>query len=157
MKNANFKFSELVLKNSVQTLKAFSHSVISGNDIILNDKYQVDASSNQITFSLEFNNVGAATTTDVFLDSLKKVDAANGSLINSLVDTDLNVDGKFLKIFSAVTATSLTPLPDDLKVDFTISGGVNDVTYPLSAFKLNAAGDTVNLDIEILKLFIEVF
>lgn len=145
----DIQFLSLALSNAIQTIKAFTTGVVSGNDIILNDKYQVDASNNQVTFTLEFNNIGVATSTDVFLDNVQLANAAHGSLIDFSVDTDINVDGKFLKIFSAIVISTLTPLPDNLEVDFTIKGGIKSVNYPLPVFKLNAVGETVNLDISI--------
>lgn len=123
--------------------------IVSGNDIILSDLYDVNSSGNMVSFTLRFNNIGVATTTDVFLGPDQKASDEHGSLIDFPVDTNTNVAKKFLKIYSVITTTNLTPLPDHVKVDFIIKGGARQVSYPLPDYQLNEAGDSVNLDISI--------
>lgn len=142
------------LAKAVNTLKSFSIGTVQGNDIILNDLYQVNDSENPVTFTIRFNNIGVATSTDIFLDNNLLQDKILESIIDFPIGANKNVAGKFLKIFSAILVTPLTPVPDDLKVDFSISGGASTVSYPLPSFKINAAGDKVNLNISIFFLHV---
>jgi hypothetical protein len=148
------KSTQNKLAKAVDVLKSFSTGVVQGNDIILNDLYLVNDTDNPVTFTILFNNVGVATSTDVFLDNNLLKEKILGSITDFPVGTNKSVAGKFLKIFSAILVTPLTPVPDDLKVDFSISGGASNVSYPLPSFKISAAGDKVNLDISIFFLHV---
>lgn len=148
------KSTQNKIAKAVDILKSFSDSSVSGSDIILNGIYLVNGSSDPVTLTMLFNNIGVATSTDVLLDNNSLKSKIQGSLTNFVVGTNAAVAGKFLKVFSAVGASNLTPVPDDLKIDFSLSGGVSTVSYPLPPFKLNKVGDKVNISISIFFLHI---
>ncbi len=146
------KSTQNKLTNAVEALKAFSNAVVSGKDIILNDLYKVNDSGDPVTFTLNFNNIGVSTSTDIFLDNNLLQEKVHGSITGFPVGSNKEVRSKFLKIFSSIVTTPLTPLPAKLKVDFIISGGDGPVTYEIPSFDLKQVGDTVNLDISIFFL-----
>ncbi|MEO6685204.1 MAG: hypothetical protein ABIN24_04535 [Dyadobacter sp.] len=153
-KNVKTKANKLRLANAVQILKGFTTGLNSDDVISFTDLYQVNNSSSPITFTLQFNNIGVGATTDAVLHDVHsgdviKADKARDSLINIPVDTNKNVDGKFLNIKSEVTATSLTPVPDDLKVAFSISGGTENKNFILPDAKFESSGNSIFIDISI--------
>jgi hypothetical protein len=136
------------------TLKTFSNSAVSGNDIILNGIYLVNDSAGKVTLTMLFNNIAIAGSTEVLLDNNTIPPTVQGSLKNFVLGKNAEIAGKFLHVFSAVKATNLTPVPDDLKIDISLSGGAGTVAYPLPAYTLKADGETVNLSISIFLLHI---
>ena len=144
------KSTQNKLKAAAAALNEFSTGAVINGDIILNDLYKVSAPGGPITFTLRYNNTGMAASTDVLLDDKVLKTKVRDSITDFPVGT--KVAGKFLKIFSAFSATSLTPVPDKLKVDFIISGGKETVTYTLPDFKLTTTGDQGNINISIFFL-----
>lgn len=153
-KNKIPKATQNKIAKAADVLKSFSDSSVSGTDIVLNGIYLVNGSAGPVVLTMLFNNIGAATSTDIMLDTNTLAPKVQGSVTDFAVGTNAAVAGKFIKVFSAVAATNLTPVPDDLKVDFSLSGGAGPVSYPLPAFKLNNVGDKVNISISIFLLHI---
>lgn len=148
------KSTQTKLAKAAAALKSFSSGIVSGNTIILSDLYIVADSGNNVTFTLSFNNIGSAASTDVFLNNQLSQGKLKDSVINFPLGTNDAVSGKFMKLFSTVAVTNLTPLPDKLKAEFSISGGTAPKSYPLPDFTFNAAGDKASLDISIFFLHV---
>lgn len=153
-KNVRTKANKIKLTKALQTIRSFSSEESSLNGVTLTDLYQVNNSSNDVSFALDFKNFGVAATTDAVLHDVNGSDTslvnkATGSISNKVVGTNSGVDGKFLNITSAVTASSQTPVPVDLKVEFSISGGVAPRTYIITSATFNSVGDTIIIDISI--------
>lgn len=148
------KSTQNKIAKAVDVLKSFSDASVSGNDIILNAIYLVNDTADAVKLTMQFNNIGAATSTDIMLDSSTLSSKIQGSVQDFVVGTNAAAAGKFLKVFSAVAATNLTPVPDDLKIDFSLSGGASTVSYPFPPFTLNKVGDKANLSISIFFLHI---
>lgn len=148
------KSTQNKITKAVSTLKSFSDSAVSGSDIILNGIYLINDSDNPVVLTILFNNIGIAASTEVMLDNNTIPPKVQGSLQNFVVGTNKEVAGKFIRIFSAAAATNLTPVPDDLKIDFSLSGGAGTVSYPLPPFTLSEVGSKVNISISIFCLHI---
>jgi hypothetical protein len=143
------------LTQAAATLQNFSSSSVVASDIILNSIYLVNGSDDPVTLTIMFNNIAVAASTNLFLNSNPILPPKIvGSLQNKLIETNKNASGNFLNIFSGILVTNLTPVPDKLKVDISLSGGASAVSYPLPEFDLKAIGDKVNLSISIFFMHI---
>jgi hypothetical protein len=154
IKKKILKSTQNKIANAVDTLKSFSDSTVSGNDIILNGIYIVNNSADPVTLTMLFNNIGIAASTEVMLDNNTIPPKVQGSLRNFGVGTNTDVAGKFLRVFSAVAPTNMTPVPDNLKIDISLSGGTGTVPYTLPSFTLNTVGEKINISISIFFLHI---
>jgi hypothetical protein len=143
------------VSKAAETLQSFSSATVVGNDIILNSIYLVTDSPNNVIVNLEFSNTGIAALSEVMLNNTDLPNGKiKGSVINFPVGSNSSVKGSFLKIFSALAVTNKTPVPDDLKVNFTLSGGQSDAEFILPEFKLQKTGDNVNLNLSIFFLHV---
>lgn len=148
------KAKKLRLLKALTTLKTFSAGEAKGNTVSVTDTCQVNNSAGPITFTLEFNNIGSAATTDAVLHDVTGTDTtlannAKDSLFDVAVASNATADGKFLNIKSLVTATSETHVPANLDAQLTINGGVNQKVIPLNSARFEASGDTIIIDISI--------
>lgn len=142
-----------VLK-ALDTIIRFNNSEQTDDILSVTDIYQVDASTNTVRFTLEFNTIGVAATTDAFLEDIhagkvRLVDKGKDSLRDISIGKNKEISGKFLQIDSIVTATPVTPLPTDLKVNFSIIGGVSNRTYTIPPARFKDVGDSFIIDIQI--------
>ena len=147
------KSTQTKLNNAVTTLQNFSKSAVEGNDIILNGMFLVNDTDTPINLTILFNNIAIGTSSDILLNTSPVIPPKFvGSVKDLTIASNKNAAGNFLNIFSAVLATNLTPVPDDLKVEISLTNGVSTVSYPLPSFKLNSVGDRANLSISIFFL-----
>lgn len=150
------KAAEVKLAKALETIRAFSTEEASLNGVALRDIYQVNKDSlNQITFTLDFRNFGVSAVTDsAVLHDVNGTDktlvsGVTGSILNEPVGTNEEANGKFLNILSSVMATNETPVPQDLKVDFSITGGAAPRNYTIPNATFNSVGDRIIIDISI--------
>lgn len=149
------KAAKQKLLKAADVIKNFSSVSAIGDIINITDSYRINNNGSPLTFSLVFNTVGVgAITTAVLHDAINDVDLpvvkdARDSLVDQPINTDTVANRKFLKISSTVAATPLTAVPVNLDVDFSISGGIENTSYPIPAASFKAVGDQVILDISI--------
>ncbi len=149
------KAAKVKLTRALETIRAFNAEEALLKSVSLTDLYQVNNTlPNQVTFNLDFKNFGTATLTDAVLHDVNGTDKillnkVSGSITNQPIDTNKEADGKFLNITSVVTATNQTPVPQDLKVDFSIAGGMASKSYAIPSATFNSVGDSIIIDISI--------
>ncbi|HET9057979.1 MAG TPA: hypothetical protein VFN30_14120 [Chitinophagaceae bacterium] len=148
------KANKTKLVKSVTALKDFVTKDSSLGGVTITNLYQVNNSANQVTFDLDFRNFGVSAVTKAELHDVNGTDVqllndVPGSLSNIPVGSNTLIDGKFLNIKSIVTASSQTPVPQNLNVSFSIDGGATTQAYPMPPAAFNNTGDSIVIDISI--------
>jgi hypothetical protein len=153
MKKHTKKLSKSIIKKLVsakETLSLVTNSSVVGNTIILDDINRLIAGSdNQVLCSLLFYNVGVATSTDIYIDKTIILNSAHGSIIDFPIGTNNSLAIKRLYVYSVISATTLTSLPQDFKAELVLKGGQSTVKFPVQGFTFNEVGDSVELELAI--------
>ena len=154
------KATKLKMIKAAQTLNAFpsekndTPASKALNVLPVTDTYILGKTGSGVTFSLIFNNKGVGALTDAELHNVTDPDkvlvkGGRDSQINIAIGTDNNLNAIFLNINAVVAATNLTPLPSDLDVDFSITGGIVPRTYTIPPAQFKNVGDSFIIDISI--------
>jgi hypothetical protein len=121
----------------------------------ITETYRINNDGSMLTFNLIYRNPGVAAITNAKLhDPISSTNAIvvnkeQDSLTNHSIAIDTMANKKFLEMRSIVVASDITPVPADLLVEFSISGGVEDVTFTVPPSSFKEVGDQIILDISI--------
>ena len=149
------KAAKIRLVKAAEALENFSDNAALGDVLNITETYKIKKDASPLTFNLIFKTKGVgAVTNGVLHDALTDIDTpvvtnAKDSIRGQLIETDLVANRKFLNIHSVIAATNLTSVPADLDAQFSISGGVKEVIFPIPGASFNEVGDQVILDISI--------
>jgi hypothetical protein len=116
--------------------------------------YPTNHNNTNLSISLVIKTVGVGGNTnvsihetgipDIDIHPLKK-----GSFDNFVLGKDNALDRKFIRIVSTLSATSLTPVPADLKITITIEGGMQTKVVENYPAKYINVGDAFILETNI--------
>jgi hypothetical protein len=121
----------------------------------ITETYRIKNDGTPLAFTLRYRNpgVGAISNGKLHNPLTSKntviVNKEKDSLINHSIAVDTVANKQFLEIRSTVAASDLTPVPTDLSVEFSISGGVEDKEFSIPASAFKEVGDQIILDISI--------
>jgi hypothetical protein len=157
------KAGKLKLIKAVETIESFS--VVSSEkdtsdspvqDILnITDSYRIKNAGDPLTFNLIYKTKGVGAITNALLHnavtSVNRQIVINerDSLVTHPIEIDTVANRQFLEMRSIVAATNLTPVPADLEVEFSISGGIDDKVYTIPPATFKASGDQIILEISI--------
>lgn len=126
-----------------------------GPFISVTDTYTVGNSGNPVSFDLSFLTRGVGALTDASLHAANVPDkvlftGSKDNISDSPLGNDSDLNGRILRLRTAVGATELTPIPSALNITFVLKGGTASKTIPIPDTQITSAGQAFVIDYTIL-------